>query len=156
MVLIGALIALTLELSGVPALPFAVGVYLPIEVSTPIFIGGLIRWVVDRVRKQSEVEAETSPAVLLSSGYIAGGALAGVLIAFMEFAPTIKDFFFQGEALKKYAETNPGSEWLIGDGPAHAAFGVLIIVLLLTGLGAIFRSRSPEGEPPNGAPGSLG
>ena len=73
-----------LELAGIPALPFAVGIYLPLAVSTPIFIGGMIRWIVERRMKGSAAEDDSSPGVLLSSGYIAGGAIAGVLAAFYE------------------------------------------------------------------------
>ena len=71
LVLIGALIAVTLELAGVPSLPFAVGVYLPISDSLPIFVGGLIRWVVDKTVRgaASEAEAEIQPrrAALLAA-----------------------------------------------------------------------------------------
>ncbi len=103
MVAIGAMIAIMLELCGVSALAFAVGLYVPIQYSVPIFIGGLVRWAVDKshaaataaeitaagddpeAKARAEVEAirksETSPGVLLASGYIAGGSLAGVLIA---------------------------------------------------------------------------
>jgi uncharacterized oligopeptide transporter (OPT) family protein len=71
-----------MELCGVSSLPFAVGVYLPLSSTAPIFVGGLVRYVVERFgRKQpvgpaSELESEMSPGVLLSTGYIAGG-LAG-------------------------------------------------------------------------------
>ena len=87
LVLLGVGIALVLELCGVPSLPFAVGVYIPLSSSTPIFVGGLVRWLVERFTKksqakpQSESESEMSPGVLLSTGFIAGGAIAGVLIA---------------------------------------------------------------------------
>src|SRR5262249_55409062 len=90
LVLIGALVAVVLEVAGVPSLPFAVGVYLPIQISTPIFIGGLVRWFVDKI-KGNNSDAETSPGVLLSSGYIAGGSIAGVLIAFMSFSPWLSN-----------------------------------------------------------------
>jgi hypothetical protein len=86
LVLVGVFIALMLELCGVSSLPFAVGVYLPISSSAPIFVGGMVRYVVDRVRGGSAAESEFSPGTLLSSGYIAGGAIAGVLIAFLEIA----------------------------------------------------------------------
>jgi hypothetical protein len=81
---IGALIAVSMELAGVRALPFAVGMYLPMSVSVPIFFGGLLRWGVDKVRgaSASEAETETSPGVLLASGYIAGGTVCGLIIAF--------------------------------------------------------------------------
>jgi putative OPT family oligopeptide transporter len=86
---IGALIAIALELAGVRALPFAVGMYLPISVSTPIFVGGLLRWGADKLRgaSASESETETSPGVLLASGYIAGGTVCGLIIAFFTFLP---------------------------------------------------------------------
>jgi putative OPT family oligopeptide transporter len=80
-VLIGVFIAVVLKLCGVSPLPFAVGAYLPVSTSTPIFIGGLIRWWVDRKAHAEGMEAEFSPGVLLSSGYIAGGALCGLLVA---------------------------------------------------------------------------
>src|SRR5207247_2297785 len=68
LVMIGAVIAITLELAGVAALPFAVGVYLPIYVSTPIFCGGALRWLVEKVKPPRPEEADISPGVLLSSG----------------------------------------------------------------------------------------
>lgn len=94
LVLLGFMIAVTLEMSFVPALAFAVGVYLPLSSSTPIFVGGLIRWLVDRrLRRQPayaamneeqfNAESDKSPGVLLASGYIAGGAIAGIVIAFL-------------------------------------------------------------------------
>lgn len=95
LVLLGVSIAIVLELCGVPSLPFAVGVYLPLSSSTPIFAGGLVRYVADRwgrrdpTRPMTETESDSSPGVLLSTGYIAGGAIAGVLIAFLSFSDEI-------------------------------------------------------------------
>ena len=94
LVLFGVMISLVLELSGIPSLAFAVGVYLPLSSSTPILAGGLVRWLVDRSRRpglvrrgldeeQIAAEADKSPGVLMASGYIAGGAIAGIVIAFM-------------------------------------------------------------------------
>jgi uncharacterized oligopeptide transporter (OPT) family protein len=95
LVLLGVMIAVTLELCGVSSLVFAVGVYLPISSSTPLFVGGAIRWLADRYwsRQPSHAhldadglaaESDKSPGVLLASGYIAGGAIAGILIAFIQ------------------------------------------------------------------------
>ncbi|MRG95043.1 OPT family oligopeptide transporter [Polyangium spumosum] len=81
LVLIGVMLALVMELCGVASLPFAVGVYLPISTSVPIFVGGLVRWLVDRRRGQAGGDEEFSPGTLLSSGYIAGGAIAGLVAA---------------------------------------------------------------------------
>jgi len=94
LVLLGVMISVTLEISGIPSLAFAVGVYLPLSTSSPIFFGGLVRHFVDiYVRKrmagrnlteeQLIAETDKSPGVLMASGYIAGGAIAGILIAFM-------------------------------------------------------------------------
>jgi hypothetical protein len=135
LVLIGALIAVVLELAGVPSLPFAVGVYLPIQTSVPIFIGGVVRLFVDKIKRQEE--GETSPGVLLSSGYIAGGSIAGVLIAFLSFAPKLKSWLNVGNY--SYFES-PLSEtnWPTSLG----AFGLLIVVLAMTGLLASLQDRS--------------
>ncbi len=83
LVLIGVMLALMMELCGVAALPFAVGVYLPISTSVPIFVGGLVRWAVDRRRGGNADDADFSPGTLLSSGYIAGGTIAGLCAAFL-------------------------------------------------------------------------
>jgi uncharacterized oligopeptide transporter (OPT) family protein len=78
LVLTGVMMALVMELCGVASLPFAVGVYLPLSTSVPIFTGGLVRYLVDR-RRRGKGDEEFSPGTLLSSGYIAGGAIAGLV-----------------------------------------------------------------------------
>lgn len=101
LVLLGVMIAVVLQMSFVPALAFAVGVYIPLAASTPILVGGFIRWLVDRRTRrkaayaamndeQFTAESDKSPGVLLASGYIAGGAIAGIAIAF--FAGVLSDF----------------------------------------------------------------
>jgi hypothetical protein len=133
MVLIGALISITLELVGVPSLAFAVGVYLPIQVSTPIFVGGILRWGIDKFRKRPAADAESGPGVLLSSGYIAGGAIAGVVIAFFAFAPeSFNNALNLAPRIEAFAPGWPESKW-----PALAAFAGLVIVLALAGLGKL-------------------
>jgi hypothetical protein len=77
LVLIGVFTSLLLEVVGVPALAFAVGVYLPLESTTPIFAGGLVRALIDR-RRGGEGESDAGPGVLYSSGLIAGGSLMGL------------------------------------------------------------------------------
>ena len=80
LVLVGVFIAITLELCGVHSLSFAVGAYLPIATTAPIFIGGMVRWWVER-RTGETSESDLSSGVLFSSGLIAGGSLAGILYA---------------------------------------------------------------------------
>jgi putative OPT family oligopeptide transporter len=102
LVLFGIMISVVLELSGIPALAFAVGVYLPLSSSSPLFVGGMVRWLVDRRQRhalrdaglteaQLSAESDKSPGVLLASGYIAGGAIAGIVIAFMAGVLTGQD-----------------------------------------------------------------
>ena len=90
LVIMGAGLAVVVQLTGVSALAFAVGVYLPLYATMPIFIGGLVRYIVDRSRKLNAEESDSSPSVLMSSGLIAGGSIAGILIAFVSVAlPTV-------------------------------------------------------------------
>ncbi len=132
LVLLGVAIAIVLELSGVPSLPFAVGVYLPLSASTPIFAGGMMRWLSDRFSRRSAAEAEMSPGVLLSSGYIAGGTIAGITAALLGIK-------FKG--LEKL-----GPQWL-GDlassnGFSAITFGVLTVFLLFVGSGWLLKERN--------------
>lgn len=85
LVLAGALLAFMMELVGVSSLPFAVGLYLPISTSAGIFVGGVVRRIVDWKTNSKEAEAEFSPGVLMASGLIAGGAIAGVIQSIIAF-----------------------------------------------------------------------
>jgi uncharacterized oligopeptide transporter (OPT) family protein len=141
LVLIGVLISITLELAKVPSLPFAVGVYLPIQVSAPIFVGGMMRWGVDKYRARrggSSAEAEFSPGVLLCSGYIAGGAIAGVLVAFMEFLPADWNKVLNLQGL--LPET-----WQTSQLPALVMFCLLILFLGLVGTEKLLRTNRDQG-----------
>ncbi len=145
LVLLGVMISVTLELAGIPSLAFAVGLYLPIAVSAPIFVGGVVRWAVDkelfkklRTRNLSEedmiAETDKSPGVLLASGYIAGGALAGILVAFSaEFlSGTVKSFEEWSESSNPFFTTD-----ILGLVP----FLVLAVVLYFVGRGVFFSGR---------------
>lgn len=88
LVLIGASFAIVAELLSVPSLPFAVGIYLPLSTMSPVFVGGVIRHIVEAHRKrreESELAKQTKAGVLLSSGLIAGEGIMGVLIAAYAF-----------------------------------------------------------------------
>lgn len=82
LVLVGVFISVTLELCGIRSLSFAVGSYLPIATTAPIFAGGLVRAYVEHRTKSSE-ESEVGAGTLFSSGLIAGGSLAGIFYAFL-------------------------------------------------------------------------
>lgn len=81
LVLLGVALALVMELCGVPSLPFAVGVYLPLSTSAAIAIGGLVRRLADGRTQRAAADAESSPGTLFASGLIAGGAIAGLAAA---------------------------------------------------------------------------
>ena len=80
LVFIGMAISVVVELCGIRSLSFAVGVYLPLSTTFPIFVGGALKALVDKVRGVKE-ESEVSPGMLYSTGLVAGGSLTGVLIA---------------------------------------------------------------------------
>jgi putative OPT family oligopeptide transporter len=140
LVIFGVVIALVLEMAGVPSLPFAVGVYLPLASSAPIFVGGMVRSLVDRRRNRlaayaraSEEERTTagdrSPGVLLASGYIAGGALAGILIAFS--AGVLGDF---DKAVTAWASAhNPFFEGAWSDALSLLPYAVMVALLYRMG-----------------------
>jgi uncharacterized oligopeptide transporter (OPT) family protein len=112
LVLFGVMIAVVLEMACVPSLAFAVGVYLPLSTTSPIFIGGLIRWLVDWHRRKEKdyshlseaehaAEGDKGPGVLMASGFIAGGAIAGIVIALMALVLSS-----EYDTIAKWAEAN--------------------------------------------------
>lgn len=149
LVLLGVMIALVLEMSGIPSLAFAVGVYLPLSSSSPIFIGGMVRWLVDLYTKKKfagknltedelTAEGDKSPGVLMASGYIAGGAIAGIVIAFMagvlgNFTQNITDFM---------SANNPFFEGPSADLLALIPFAVIVVLLYLAGREAILARKA--------------
>jgi putative OPT family oligopeptide transporter len=151
LVLLGVFITIVLELSGVPSLAFAVGVYLPISTSAPIFVGGAVRWLVDLyLRKKPEnqqlteeqmaAETDKSPGVLLASGYIAGATLAGVIYAFLNLSEGIVS------RLKGYEEWATEHNRFF-DGPGSNLLGlipfvIITILLYLVGRELVLKPKS--------------
>ena len=140
LVLFGVMIAVVLEMSGIPSLAFAVGVYLPLSSSSPILIGGLVRWLVDRAKRkqlahhelteaQLQAEGDKSPGVLMASGYIAGGAIAGIIIAFLAGGMADTD-----AAIGRWAAANnPFFSGPNADLLSLIPFGILVLLLLFVG-----------------------
>ena len=101
----GAALALILTMIGVPALPFALGMFIPLELNAPLLVGGLISWFVSSRSKDEEVnKARGSRGTLIASGFIAGGALMGVVSAVLKYAGVDP---FMGE----WYSSN-GAQWL--------------------------------------------
>ncbi len=110
----GALLALVLTLFKVPALPFALGMFIPLYLNTPLLIGGAVAWFVSSRSKDKELNtARNEKGTLIASGFIAGGALMGVVSAAMKFGGL--DFFNAD-----WAASN-GAQWL-----ALVMYGALI------------------------------
>jgi putative OPT family oligopeptide transporter len=151
LVLLGVMISVVLELGGIPSLAFAVGVYLPISTSAPIFVGGAVRWAVDKyLRKKPEhqklteeqmaAETDKSPGVLLASGYIAGGTLAGVVYAFLNLSEGVvnklKGWEEWSTAHNRFFE-GPNSDYL-----GLIPFLILTILLYLVGRELLLKPRA--------------
>ena len=83
---IGALIALILTFIKLPALPFALGMFIPMELNAPLVVGGLVAWAVNRHKNAEQAKANNNRGTLIASGFIAGGALMGVVSAILAFA----------------------------------------------------------------------
>lgn len=112
---IGALLALVLTLCKVPALAFALGMFIPLELNLPLLVGGAVNWYVTTRSKDEAVNnARGEKGTLLASGFIAGGALMGVVSAIMRYC----DINFVNET------------WL--DNPMSEAVSLVVYILLIT------------------------
>ena len=84
-VLVGVFLAFMAQMAGAHALSWAVGAYLPLSTTFPIWIGGMMKALVDKMRKRTKEESELSSGMLYATGLVAGGSLGGVLIALVAF-----------------------------------------------------------------------
>jgi len=124
-VLVGVFLSVTMELCGVKSLSFAVGAYLPLSTTAPIFVGGAIKGIADYVahRKGEKVEeSELGPGNLFATGLVAGGALAGVLVAILSVNEGISN------AIAKLAVEKP-LEHAIGAG-GYQLLGVFFFAVM--------------------------
>lgn len=86
LVFIGAFIAIVIEILGISVLPVAIGLYLPIELSSTIMLGGILRWFMDKKKTEKEKKDESNDGILFASGMIAGEGLIGILLAIFAVA----------------------------------------------------------------------
>ena len=101
----GAVLALVLTAIGVPALAFSLGMFIPMYLNAPLVVGGLIAWFVSsRTKDEALNKARFDRGTLIASGFIAGGALMGVVSAVLKFAGA--DWYLTEWAASK------GAEWL--------------------------------------------
>lgn len=126
-VLVGVFIAITLELCGIKSLSFAVGVYLPLATTLPIFVGGAIRGLVEWKQKRSGIkqtaeEEELGKGNLFATGLVAGGAVAGVLVAVLSVNENVA-------ASLQSISAEHGLANLLGDG-GYQILGVLFFAVM--------------------------
>jgi len=116
----GALFALILEMIGVPPLAFALGMYIPLELNTPILAGGIIAHFVIKSTKNKELSAKRRErGTLIASGFIAGGAIMGVFSAFLKYVGFEEISWVQTIITKEWAESHNGQ---------LLAFGLFLIL----------------------------
>ncbi|CAN5763539.1 oligopeptide transporter, OPT family [soil metagenome] len=141
-VIVGAAIALVMELCGIKALSFAIGIYLPLSTTLPIFIGGAIRGIAEWAgRKKGEVKNEEEDDLgkgnLFATGLVAGGAVAGVVVAFLLASEPIS------RALSK-VNTEHGITNMVGGETAYFLLGVLFFAFMGFTLYRVARSKVTE------------
>ena len=115
--LAGAVLALILALLGVPVLPFALGMFIPLSLNTPLLVGGAISWLVSRQKKNEPAEAAQArqeKGTLIASGFIAGGALMGVVAAIVKFC---------------------GADWFLGTWAAGSGAAIVGLVAYIALIG---------------------
>ena len=124
---IGAIIAIVLTLCKIPALAFALGMFIPIDLNLPLLVGGAISWYVGSRSKDGKINAaRQEKGTLIASGFIAGGALMGVVSAILKFANV--DLYMNG--------------WNADYGEAIAILPYIAIIAFL--IGAAMKVRKPE------------
>ncbi len=136
-VMVGVFIAVMIELCNIKALAFAIGLYLPLSTTLPIFIGGAIKGLIDwKAEKRGDVvqEDDLGRGSLFATGLIAGGALAGVIVALL----SVNDKVFEG---LKQISAEHGLTDLLGAG-GYSLLGVLFFAAMATMLYRIGNSRS--------------
>jgi len=143
LVFIGVFIAACIELLGIPSLPFSVGLYLPIRLSTPIMVGGIVRAVAERVKDPEVRHQLREKGVLYGSGLIAGGGVMGIIVAALFNAYQQRDLLtaagepvsaLTGGTAAFYDFVNIGHDWAGGWAGVVAllAFGALTLTLVMS------------------------
>src|SRR5690606_15771029 len=124
-VLIGVALAAFVEfVLRLPSLAFAVGLYLPVALSTPIMAGGLVRWIIERKAAEAEVAEQREAGILFSSGLVGGAALLGVVIA-------IAIYFFGPADISEAPGWVVGYDWMGRAAPLLGTLAFLALTYLL-------------------------
>jgi putative OPT family oligopeptide transporter len=138
-VLVGAFLAITMELCEVKSLSFAVGAYLPLSTTLPIFVGGAVKGVVDalaRRRGEKVEEGDLGGGSLFATGLVAGGALMGVIVALLQVNDTVDAF------IGKTLNMEPRLTEALG-GPGYQLLGVAFFAAMALILYRVARKSAP-------------
>ncbi len=134
LILIGVSLAVIVEILGIPVLPVAIGIYLPVQLNACIMIGGVIRWFFDRIKNEQKRSTAVSNGVLFCSGMIAGEGLVGILLAVLAV-------FGVGELIDLSGLINlPPWAQIVGSG---AVFALIILSLLAF---TVFKKQPAKAE----------
>ncbi len=131
LVLSGVFIAIVVEVLGIPVLPFAIGLYLPIYLSAPMMLGGGLRWFLEKRKYSSEKEKNSTvqSGVLYSSGLIAGEGIVGILLAVLAIIPAGIDA--KGEALYVSNKIDISGMFSIGQIGGLICFALILLTIYL-------------------------
>ena len=131
LVFVGVFIALVVEVLGIPVLPFAIGLYLPIYLSVPMMLGGLLRWYLEKRKYASEKEKDNvvQSGVLYSSGLIAGEGIVGILLAVLAVIPM--GLNAEGKTLYLSDKINISEMFSIGNIGGLICFAVILFTIYL-------------------------
>ena len=125
LIFIGVFIAVVIEIMGLPVLPVAIGLYLPLELSSTIMLGGIIRWIIDKRSTSENKDSDAGRGILFCSGMIAGEGLIGILLAIFAVLGV-------ADAMDFSARINTGT---VG--------GILLLIILC---GILFRYANQTGK----------
>ena len=131
LVFVGVFIAIVVEVLGIPVLPFAIGLYLPIYLSVPMMLGGLLRWYLEKRKYGSDKEKDNvvQSGVLYSSGLIAGEGIVGILLAVLAIIPA--GLNAKGDTLYVSDKINISEIFSIGQIGGLVVFALLLLTIYL-------------------------
>ena len=129
LVFVGVFIALVVEVLGIPVLPFAIGLYLPIYLSVPMMLGGVLRWYLEKRKYASEKDKDNTvqSGVLYSSGLIAGEGIVGILLAVLAVIPMGLDA--EGKTLYLSNKINIKDIFSIGSIGGLICFALILLTI---------------------------
>ena len=129
LVIVGVFLSVVAEILQFPVLPFAIGLYLPVHLSTPIFLGGIVRYIVEKRKYKSEEKRKNAveKGILYTSGLIAGEGLVGILLAVLAIIP------FAGRSVGEFIDLSERGISL-GNSGAVIAFVLLLLSILKSAL----------------------